>query len=65
MDEVDKAIAVYKPDSWKSYSVGDPLAPSKFPWRLDDEQVMHKKVPNHGRPIQSIDGGSRSKMAKL
>src|SRR6202047_3537935 len=41
MDEVDKAIAVYKPDSWKSYTIGDPLAPSKFPWRLDDEQVMY------------------------
>jgi predicted TIM-barrel fold metal-dependent hydrolase len=41
MDEVDKAIAVYKPDSWKSYTIGDPLAPSKFPWRLDDEQLMY------------------------
>src|SRR6266853_1869307 len=37
-EEVDKAIAVYKPDSWKSYTIGDPLAPSKFPWRLDDEK---------------------------
>jgi hypothetical protein len=34
-------IAIYKPDSWKSYTIGDPLAPSKFPWRLDDEQVMY------------------------
>ena len=41
MEEVDKAIAVYKPDSWKGYTIGDPLAPSKFPWRLDDEQVMY------------------------
>ncbi len=41
MEEVDKAISVYKPDSWKSYTIGDPLAPSKFPWRLDDEQVMY------------------------
>ena len=41
MEEVDKAIAVYKPDSWKSYTIGDPLAPSKFPWRLDDEKVMY------------------------
>jgi predicted TIM-barrel fold metal-dependent hydrolase len=41
MDEVDKAIAVYHPDSWKSYTIGDPLAPSKYPWRLDDEQVMY------------------------
>src|SRR4029450_9890165 len=41
MDEVDKAISVYKPDSWKAYTIGDPLAPSKFPWRLDDEQLMY------------------------
>lgn len=41
MDEVDKAIAVYKPDSWKGYTIGDPSAPSKFPWRLDDEQLMY------------------------
>jgi len=41
MEEVDKAIEVYKPDSWKSYTIGDPLAPSKYPWRLDDEKVMY------------------------
>ena len=41
MDEVDKEIAVYKPDSWKGYTIGDPLNPSKFPWRLDDEQLMY------------------------
>jgi predicted TIM-barrel fold metal-dependent hydrolase len=41
MEEVDKAIAVYKPDSWKAYTIGDPGAPSKYPWRLDDEQVMY------------------------
>jgi predicted TIM-barrel fold metal-dependent hydrolase len=41
MDEVDKAIAVYKPDSWKSYTIGDPLFPGKYPWRLDDEKVMY------------------------
>jgi predicted TIM-barrel fold metal-dependent hydrolase len=41
MDEVDKAIAVYKPDSWKGYTIGDPLNPSKYPWRLDDEQLMY------------------------
>jgi predicted TIM-barrel fold metal-dependent hydrolase len=41
MDEVDKAIAVYKPDSWKGYTIGDPLGPSKFPWRLDDEKLMY------------------------
>jgi predicted TIM-barrel fold metal-dependent hydrolase len=41
MDEVEKAIAVYKPDSWKGYTIGDPSSPSKYPWRLDDEQVMY------------------------
>jgi predicted TIM-barrel fold metal-dependent hydrolase len=41
MEEVDKAIEVYKPDSWKSYTIGDPLVPSKYPRRLDDEQVMY------------------------
>jgi predicted TIM-barrel fold metal-dependent hydrolase len=41
MDEVDKAIAAYKPDSWKGYTIGDPLNPSKYPWRLDDEQLMY------------------------
>jgi predicted TIM-barrel fold metal-dependent hydrolase len=41
MDEVDKAITVYKPDSWKAYTIGDPLGPSKFPYRLDDEQLMY------------------------
>ena len=41
MDEVDMAISTYKPDSWKGYTIGDPLAPSKFPWRLDDEALMY------------------------
>ena len=40
-EEVDKAIEVYKPDSWKAYTIGDPARPSKYPWRLDDEQVMY------------------------
>ena len=41
MDEVDRAIEVLKPDSWKSYTIGDPLSPSKYPWRLDDEELMY------------------------
>lgn len=41
MDEVDKAITVHKPESWKGYTIGDPLNPSKFPWRLDDEKLMY------------------------
>src|SRR6266852_8614217 len=41
VEEVDKAIAVYKPNSWKSYTIGDPLSPSKYPWRLDDDKLMY------------------------
>lgn len=41
MDAVDQAIEVQKPDAWKSYTIGDPLAPSKWPWWLDDEKLMY------------------------
>ena len=32
MDEVDKAITVHKPDSWKGYTIGDPLNPAPSAW---------------------------------
>jgi hypothetical protein len=60
MDEVDKAISVYKPDSWKSYTIGDPLGPSKFPWRLDDEKLMYpfyEKAAKAGINILCIHKG--------
>jgi predicted TIM-barrel fold metal-dependent hydrolase len=43
MDEVDRCIATIKPDSWKGYTIGDPLFPStkQSYWRLDDRQVMY------------------------
>jgi uncharacterized protein len=43
MDEVDRVIAVVRPTSWKSYTIGDPLNPgtTKYPWRLDDEKLMY------------------------
>jgi predicted TIM-barrel fold metal-dependent hydrolase len=43
LGEVDRAIATLKPDSWKGYTVGDPLSPSKLGtyWRLDDEKLMY------------------------
>ncbi|MFQ5974661.1 MAG: amidohydrolase family protein, partial [Alphaproteobacteria bacterium] len=42
MDEVDRAIAEVHPDSWKGYTIGDPLAPTtKYPWRLDDEKLAY------------------------
>ena len=48
MEEVDKAIASYKPDSWKAYTIGDPLAPPNIPWRLDDEQLMYPVLREGG-----------------
>ena len=43
MAEADRCIATVKPDSWKGYTVGDPLSPSKLKsyWRLDDEKMMY------------------------
>ena len=41
MDAVDHAIETLEPDSWKGYTVGDPLEPSDYPWRLDDEKLMY------------------------
>src|SRR5438874_3358624 len=43
MAEVDRAIATLKPDSWKGYTTGDPLFPSKLGsyWWLDDEKLMY------------------------
>ena len=42
-DEVDRCIATVKPDSWKGYTIGDPLFPSKLGsyWRLDDKTLMY------------------------
>src|SRR5262249_36736298 len=43
MDEVDRCITTIKPDSWKGYTIGDPLFPSKQQsyWRLDDDKLMY------------------------
>jgi hypothetical protein len=43
MDEVDRCIDKIKPDSWKGYTIGDPLFPSKLQsyWRLDDQKLMY------------------------
>ncbi|HYJ18212.1 MAG TPA: amidohydrolase family protein, partial [Burkholderiales bacterium] len=43
MDEVDRSIAELKPDTWKCYTIGDPLSPSTkgTAWRLDDEKLVY------------------------
>jgi predicted TIM-barrel fold metal-dependent hydrolase len=41
LDEVDRAIEHLKPDSWKGYTLGDPFETSRYPWRLDDAELMY------------------------
>jgi hypothetical protein len=41
LDEIDRAIEELRPDSWKGYTIGDPLQPSQYPWRLDDEDLVY------------------------
>jgi len=42
MDGVDLAIDKLNPDSWKLYTIGDPLsAKTKYPWRLDDQKLVY------------------------
>jgi predicted TIM-barrel fold metal-dependent hydrolase len=42
MEEVDRSLAERRPDSWKMYTIGDPLsAKTKYPWRLDDEKLVY------------------------
>ncbi|HZP94453.1 MAG TPA: amidohydrolase family protein [Burkholderiales bacterium] len=43
MDTVDRGISELKPDSWKCYTIGDPLSPSSkgTAWSLDDEKLVY------------------------
>ncbi len=41
LDDLEYAAAELRPDSWKGYTVGDPLSPSEWPWRLDDETLVY------------------------
>ncbi len=43
LDQVDEAIEVYKPDSWKGYTVGDNTHKelANHPYHLDDEKLMY------------------------
>ena len=43
MDDLDRQIAVLKPDSWKGYTVGDNTNKqlARHPYRLDDEKLMY------------------------
>lgn len=41
LDQVDTAVSTYKPDAWKAYTVGDPFAASRYPFRLDNEKLVY------------------------
>jgi predicted TIM-barrel fold metal-dependent hydrolase len=41
LEDLERAIEELKPDSWKGYTIGDPLQPSQWPWRLDDEALVY------------------------
>jgi predicted TIM-barrel fold metal-dependent hydrolase len=62
MDEVDRCITTIKPDSWKGYTIGDPLFPSKQQsyWRLDDDKLMYpfyEKISKSGITTVCIHKG--------
>lgn len=41
LEAMDRAVEELRPDSWKGYTVGDPLASSRYPYRLDDEELVY------------------------
>ena len=62
MDEVDRAIATLKPDSWKGYTVGDNTHKelATHPWRMDDEKLVYpfyEKIAKAGYDIVCVHKG--------
>ncbi|HKC52018.1 MAG TPA: amidohydrolase family protein [Myxococcota bacterium] len=60
IEEIDRALAEWNPDSWKGYTVGDPLAPSEWPWRMDDEKLTYRgyeKIAKSNRRIVCVHKG--------
>ena len=55
LEQVDRAIAELKPDSFKGYTIGDNTNKelSKYPWRMDDEKVVY---PFYERCLQGRAG---------
>ncbi len=43
LEGIDRAVAEYKPDSWKGYTIGDNTHKdlARHPWRLDDEKLVY------------------------
>jgi predicted TIM-barrel fold metal-dependent hydrolase len=43
LEAIDRSVELYKPDSWKGYTIGDNTHKdmARHPWRLDDEKLMY------------------------
>jgi predicted TIM-barrel fold metal-dependent hydrolase len=66
LEEIDRQVEVTRPDSWKGYTIGDPLVAmrkgriSAFPWRMDDEAMVYsgyEKIAKSGKPIVCVHKG--------
>ncbi|MBL8672559.1 MAG: amidohydrolase family protein, partial [Alphaproteobacteria bacterium] len=62
LDDVDRALATLKPDSWKGYTVGDNTNKqlSRHPWRMDDEKLVYpfyEKLLKAGSNIVCVHKG--------
>jgi predicted TIM-barrel fold metal-dependent hydrolase len=60
LEQLDHAAERLRPDSWKGYTVGDPLAPSKWPWRMDDERAVYpgyERIAKSGSRIVCVHKG--------
>lgn len=44
LEDLDRAIEEYRPDSWKGYTIGDNThkSESSWPWLMDDERVTYR-----------------------
>ena len=41
LESIERAIEELHPDSWKGYTIGDPMSLSEFPWRMDDQSLVY------------------------
>jgi uncharacterized protein len=66
LEGIDRQVEVTRPDSWKGYTIGDPLVAmrkgriSAFPWRMDDEAMVYRgyeKIAKSGVPIVCVHKG--------
>lgn len=44
LEDMERAIEVYSPDSWKGYTIGDNThkAESRYPWLMDDQESTYR-----------------------